>query len=68
MEVAEKRDRKAVQPCRPAAERNILAHNPEMVWRDQRYVGDQRRAANGQCEADKLSPGNRENGQSISGP
>jgi hypothetical protein len=39
-----------------------------MVGRDQRCVGEERRAANGQCEAEKLSPGNREKSQSISGP
>ena len=66
VEIAEKRDGEALQARGPAAKSDLLPDDSRTVGLEQRGLDGEGRNAGGRREADKLSPGHGEKGQSDS--
>jgi hypothetical protein len=68
VKVAKQRDGEALQPFRPAPERNFLAHDARKVRLDECGVGREADHPSSRRETYKFSPGSRKKRQSIWDP
>lgn len=68
VKVAKQRDGEALQPFRPAPERNFLANDARKVGLDECGVGREADQPSSRRETYKFSPGSRKERQSIWDP